>query len=159
MTDIEDLPQPYREQVERIRELADRIKNAVNGRRFASTDSDRALYEQAIREASDEIDDIHDQWLPPGAGEWVPDITWTPDDRCPDLAAKYALIEAGGIYPEKAVIYPPGMGRSGRLFVTGEHEVACPNCGRRFAKTGDASAAANRDMHFDGDEDLPSICR
>lgn len=64
--------------------------------------------------------------------------------------------EAGGVYDHK----PYCKGQTGdREFVPGEHLALCPRCGAKFAGTDDGTAESHRDLHFDGDEDIPSICR
>lgn len=64
--------------------------------------------------------------------------------------------EAGGIYDHP----PQCKGMAGaRPLQPGEHVAVCPRCGQRFATVEDGTAEANRDVHFDGDEDIPSICR
>lgn len=79
--------------------------------------------------------------------EWVALDTFAPEPM---------FYEAGGVYDHK-----PYTGRGGdvREFVPGEYVVTCPRCGQRFAATEDGTAESHRDLHFDGDEDCPSICR
>lgn len=74
-----------------------------------------------------------------------------------DVAAKF--YEEGGVYPEA----PPswrliGLGDAIRLRQANDHVASCPRCGHLFAASGDGTAESNRDLHFDGDEDSPSIC-
>jgi hypothetical protein len=79
-------------------------------------------------------------------GEWVALMTFAPDDM---------FYETGGIYDhEPRCSYTKG----GRPLETAEHVAECPRCGHRFAATEDGTAESHRDLHFDGDEDIPSIC-
>jgi hypothetical protein len=79
--------------------------------------------------------------------EWVALETFTHGDR---------FYEAGGIYDHnRRVTYM----NAGRPYEPGEHIAVCPRCGQRFAATEDGTAESHRDLHFDGDEDVPSICR
>lgn len=65
------------------------------------------------------------------------------------------LYEAGAVYDhEVRSARCAGM----RLLVPGEHIVTCPRCGQRFAASEDDSAEGCRDLHLDGDDDIPSIC-
>ncbi len=80
--------------------------------------------------------------------EWVTLMTFSTKEHD-------AFYEEGAIYDfEPECSWTTGA----RPFVAGEHVVACPRCGQRFAATAN-TAEANRDLHFDGDEDIPSICR
>jgi hypothetical protein len=63
--------------------------------------------------------------------------------------------EAGAVYDHKP---PCKFTNAGRLLVPDEHVVACPRCGQRFAATADSTAEDCRDLHFHGDEEIPSIC-
>jgi len=66
------------------------------------------------------------------------------------------LYEAGGVYDHE----PHCKGLEGaRPLQLGEHVAVCPRCGHTFASVEEGSAEDCRDMHFDGDEDIPSICR
>jgi hypothetical protein len=67
------------------------------------------------------------------------------------------LYEEGGVYSHE----PMGNTgrRSSRELTPGEHEAICPRCNQRFASTVEGTAKTHRDLHFDGDEDIPSICR
>ena len=64
--------------------------------------------------------------------------------------------EGGGIYDHQPHCKEGGGGRE---FVAGEPTAVCPRCGQRFAASDDDTAEGNRDLHFDGDQDIPSICR
>ena len=64
--------------------------------------------------------------------------------------------EEGGVYDDEPCCSAELGGR--RLGVN-ERTVECPRCGHRFVATENNTAEANRDLHFDGDEDIPSICR
>ena len=64
--------------------------------------------------------------------------------------------EAGGVYDHEP--YCKHM-TGARELTPGEHIATCPRCGHRFAATNDGTAESHRDLHFDGDEDIPSICR
>jgi hypothetical protein len=83
------------------------------------------------------------------ADEWVALLTFAPGDM---------FYEAGGVYDHK-----PDDGRTAgpaiRKLEPGEYVAVCPRCNRRFAATEGVTAEAHRDLHFDGDEDCPSICR
>jgi hypothetical protein len=92
--------------------------------------------------------------------EWVALITWV------DEAAEM-FYEAGGVYPNEP---PCPWTKAGRELKVGEPVAVCPRCGQRFAAVdGEGTmtpvspfkrtAEQNRDLHFDGDEDCPSICR
>ena len=86
-------------------------------------------------------------------GEYVALQTFSNDE---DESAP-GLIEAGGVYPR--MYYARVVGKAWRALQPGEHVALCPRCGHRFAETGYGTAEAHRDLHFDGDEDIPSICR
>ena len=80
--------------------------------------------------------------------EWVALETWV-DESAP------MFYEAGGIYLSR----PRCKWTSGaRRLDPAEHVASCPRCGQRFAATDDDTAEANRNLHFEGDEDCPSIC-
>lgn len=82
---------------------------------------------------------------------WVALETWVNE-------ATGMFYEAGGVYPDE----PTAKGGSQEyreLEPAGEHEALCPRCGHRFAATEHGTAESHRDLHFDGDEDCPSICR
>jgi hypothetical protein len=64
--------------------------------------------------------------------------------------------EEGGIYDHKPVC---AWTQGGRKLDAGEPVAACPRCGQRFANTEDGDAESHRDLHLDGDEDCPSICK
>jgi hypothetical protein len=81
--------------------------------------------------------------------EWVALLTFSPDNGM--------FYEAGGVYEHEPIGRTPG--RPSRLLRPGEHVVSCPRCGQRFAATDDDTAESNRDLHFDGDEDIPAVCR
>jgi hypothetical protein len=82
--------------------------------------------------------------------EWVATFTFTEETRAGDR-----LIEAGGVYTLK----PSCKWTEGaRRLVDRERVVSCPRCGQRFAETQEGTAEENRDLHFDGDADIPSIC-
>ena len=85
------------------------------------------------------------------AAEWVAIDTFVDEDGG-------MFYEAGGVYDHK-----PRSGSSRiRKLTDGEHLAVCPRCNRRFAATEDgfevSTAGENRDLHFDGDADAPSIC-
>src|SRR6187401_640179 len=83
------------------------------------------------------------------ANQWVALQTFAPDDM---------FYEAGGVYdhePDHGRVAGPAV----RQLQPGEHLAACPRCGQRFAATDDGTAESHRDLHFDGDEEIPSICR
>lgn len=61
--------------------------------------------------------------------------------------------EEGGIYAG-----PPKRNPGHRTLDASERQAACPRCGRRFAASEEMSAEECRDLHYHGDEDLPSIC-
>jgi hypothetical protein len=64
--------------------------------------------------------------------------------------------EDGGVYDHE----PRSKAhRDGRRLEPGEHLAACPRCGHRFAQTEDGTAEEHRDLHFNGDDAIPSICR
>lgn len=78
--------------------------------------------------------------------KWVATMTFAPEDK---------FYEEGGVYGhEPRCSWTAGA----RKFVVGEHVAECPRCGQRFAET-ESTAEANRDLHFHGDADIPSICR
>jgi hypothetical protein len=77
--------------------------------------------------------------------EWIALETFSPDEM---------FYEAGGVYSHR----PIGHGSTRRL-EPGEHVALCPRCGQRFAVTDDGTAESHRDLHFDGDRDIPSICK
>jgi hypothetical protein len=85
-------------------------------------------------------------------GEWVALETFarwegTPEDM---------LYEAGGIYDRKPLCK---WDRPYRKLEPSEQEAICSRCGMRFVACKDGgSAEANRDFHFYGDADCPSIC-
>ena len=81
-------------------------------------------------------------------GEWVTTITFTD--------ASGTLREVGAVYAEKPRWKAGSAARP--LDVLGEPEAVCARCGQRFAATDDATAEMNRDLHVNGDKDLPSIC-
>jgi hypothetical protein len=64
--------------------------------------------------------------------------------------------EAGGIYDHEPQC---SYGESARPFDPTEHVAACPRCGQLFVATPAGTAEDHRDLHFDGDADIPSICR
>jgi hypothetical protein len=87
--------------------------------------------------------------------EWVALQTFANDE---DENAP-GLIEQGGVYAVRPHMnYARVPGRAFRELVPGEHVAACPRCGQRFATVEDGTAATCRDLHFDGDDDIPSIC-
>ena len=82
--------------------------------------------------------------------EWVALFTFTDQDA----GLSY---EAGGVYSHE----PPhcDFAQRSRELRRDERTVLCPRCGRRFAGTFERTAEEHRDRHFDGDEDIPSICQ
>lgn len=89
------------------------------------------------------------------SGEWVALLTCCQSSDEEDHGMFW---EAGGIYPE-ATKPQNSATRAARPFEASEHEAVCPRCGQRFAATEHGTAESHRDLHFDGDEDIPSICR
>jgi hypothetical protein len=85
----------------------------------------------------------------PDARVWVALLTWSDD-------AAGMSYEAGGVYPDEPRC---GWTRGSRELELGEFVALCPRCGQRFAATAESTAKVNRDRHFDGSQDLPSICR
>ena len=81
--------------------------------------------------------------------EWVALLTMTEKDGD-------GFWEAGGIYASEPVCQ---WTEGSREFQPGEHVVECPRCGQRFAESDGSSAEKNRDLHFYGNEEIPSICR
>lgn len=81
--------------------------------------------------------------------EWVATETFV--DECAGM-----FYEAGGVYDHE----PQNKAwRAARELGVGEHQAICPRCDMRFVATDDQTAEQNRDLHFDGDDDCPSICR
>jgi hypothetical protein len=66
--------------------------------------------------------------------------------------------EEGGVYPDTNRPRNSAV-EAARPLKDGEHVAVCPRCGQRLAATENSTAEANRDLHFDGDEDIPSVCR
>jgi hypothetical protein len=83
--------------------------------------------------------------------EWVAVMTFVDESESGEM-----FYEAGGIYSHKPHCK---WTEGGQLLTPDEHEAVCPRCGQRFAAAAGHSAEANRDLHFDGDEEIPSICR
>src|ERR1019366_3650435 len=81
------------------------------------------------------------------ADEWVALTTFAPDDM---------FYEEGGVYDHKPHC---NFTVGARKLEQGEHVAVCPRCGHRFAATKGGTAESHRDLHFDGDEEIPSICR
>ena len=80
--------------------------------------------------------------------EWVAVATFFDEQA-------WRLRENGAIYSDK----PDCNGMEGsRILKADEHEVVCPRCGQRFVSEEKSTAEENRDLHFDGDDDIPSIC-
>ncbi len=78
------------------------------------------------------------------------------------VAIQTFVDEVGGVFYEEGGVYDhkPRLTADGaRELTLGEPTVVCPRCGQRFAATEDGTAESHRDLHFDGDEDSPSICR
>jgi hypothetical protein len=63
--------------------------------------------------------------------------------------------EEGGVYSHEP--QPKGM-TGARVLAVGEHEASCSRCGQRFAATDEGTAEEHRDLHFNGDDEIPSIC-
>ena len=84
--------------------------------------------------------------------EWVATATFTDEHAG-------MFYEDGGIYDHDPAANCRGRGGEARELIEGEHTATCPRCGQRFAATEDGTAESHRDLHFDGDEDIPSICR
>jgi hypothetical protein len=63
--------------------------------------------------------------------------------------------EEGGVYDHH---FRSKFGKASRPLTATELTATCPRCGQHFAATESCSAESNRDLHFDGDEDCPSIC-
>ena len=72
-----------------------------------------------------------------------------------DYARSSRFYEAGAIYDHEPQV---SWGDGARPLEAGEHVVACARCGQQFAGTDDGTAESWRDLHFVGDEDIPSIC-
>ena len=85
----------------------------------------------------------------------VDDREWVSLETCAEQDGD-GFWEAGGIYAAEDVRH---YTRRSRELEPGEHVVACPRCGQRFAAAEESTAEACRDRHFDGDEDMPSVCR
>jgi hypothetical protein len=100
-------------------------------------------------------DDIGPRYDAGEAIEWVALLTCVSSSD-PDVNAM--MWEEGGIYPDSNRPRNSAM-EAAREFQAGEHVAACPRCGQRFAATPEGTAESHRDLHFDGDEDIPSICR
>jgi hypothetical protein len=80
--------------------------------------------------------------------EWVALMTWMDD-------ASGMFYEAGGVYPD----WPHcQFTTDARKLEPGEHVARCPRCSQKFATVEEGSAESCRNLHFDGDEDCPSIC-
>lgn len=81
--------------------------------------------------------------------EYVALTTWVDEDA-------EMFYEAGGIYDHE----PHNKAfNAARLLTPSEAQAVCPRCGQRFAATEDGTAESHRDLHFDGDADIPSVCR
>jgi hypothetical protein len=78
-------------------------------------------------------------------------IEWVAEGTILAHGRNRQLVESGGIYPDT-------LRDVGRRLQAGEHEAVCPRCGQRFAATDISTAEENRDLHFNGDENIPSIC-
>jgi hypothetical protein len=80
--------------------------------------------------------------------EWVALMTWETEG---------IFYEAGGVYPSRPICHWTDTARE---LQPGEGVAVCPRCGQRFAAVDDEAetAEACRNLHFDGDEDIPSIC-
>lgn len=87
------------------------------------------------------------------AGEERATSEWVALETC---APGEMFYEAGGVYTHEP---QASHGRIARPLDADEHVALCPRCGHRFAATEDGTAESHRDLHFDGDEDIPSICR
>jgi hypothetical protein len=79
--------------------------------------------------------------------EWVSNDTYANHVE-PGLPT---VVETGGVYKVQ-----PRLGW--RLLTEGERLAVCPRCGQRFAATEENTPEANRDLHFLGDDAIPSIC-
>jgi hypothetical protein len=80
--------------------------------------------------------------------QWVATETFVNEERG-------MFYEEGGIYahrPENKAF------RAARRLEPDEPEAVCARCGQRFVATVQ-TPEANRDLHYYGDEDCPSICR
>jgi hypothetical protein len=110
----------------------------------ASTDQEVSL---PLAESVDYDNDEPEEQSP--SGEWVATGTFI-------SSSDGTMWEEGGIYPGSD---RPVEDSRLRPFEASEHVAACPRCGQRFAATDDGTAESHRDLHFDGDEDIPSICR
>ena len=89
--------------------------------------------------------------------EWVATMTFAIEVEDPKTSTERAgIAEAGAIYDHEP--HCKGM-RGARPLRPGEREVSCPRCGQRFADAEGEPAESHRDLHFHGDEDIPSICR
>src|SRR5437879_168772 len=85
----------------------------------------------------------------PKPKKWVALTTFVDDDAG-------MFYEAGGVYDHE----PHNKAFDGaRTLQPTEHLTVCPRCAHQFAATDENTAEAHRDLHFDGDADIPSICR
>jgi hypothetical protein len=91
-----------------------------------------------------------------GSTEWVALTSFANEDDNERPFMPH-LIEEGGVYPREARETRVGGPRF-RPCLPDEPTVACARCGRRFVATEGSTAAQNRDLHMNGDEDIPSIC-
>ncbi len=81
--------------------------------------------------------------------QWVALLTFVAEAKGKDM-----FYEEGAVYDHE----PPCKSTAGgRRLESGEATVVCPRCGQLFATT-DETAEDNRNLHFNGDEDIPSIC-
>jgi len=83
----------------------------------------------------------------PATGGWVALVTFNDE---------MGFREAGGVYPHAFISRD---GYHFRELKPDEPVALCPRCNQRFAATEYWTAEANRDRHFNGDEEIPSICR
>jgi hypothetical protein len=87
--------------------------------------------------------------------------------RCTRAVVEYVAVttfvnESAGMFYEEGGVYdhePRSKAfRGARRLAPDEPVAACPRCGHRFVATDDSTAEENRDLHFHGDVEIPSIC-
>ena len=70
--------------------------------------------------------------------------------------------ESAGKFYEASGVYAQRLRQSarhvGRPLDPAEDVATCPRCGHRFASTDEDSAEEHPNLHFNGDDDIPSIC-
>lgn len=91
--------------------------------------------------------ELTEQMSRTSTSEWVASGTYSRGEM---------FYEVGGVYGHRPLV---SWGTTSRPFVPGEPVALCPRCGQRFAATEGGTAESHRDLHFDGDDVTPSICR